>query len=89
MGNLVLTIISFSIAAFFSGFAAGSEAALLYLYFVHDTGITFTGYVIADIFLLIGFTGFTIHFSRVLWLLNKGIKGARKTNEKRPTTFEA
>lgn len=50
--------------------------ALLYLYYVYDTGITFTGLVIADWMLFIAFSGFTYTFSRDAWRLKRAVFAA-------------
>ncbi len=63
-----------------------AEGALVYLFYVHDTGITFTGNIFADIMLMIaGIVGSWL-FGKQLWILRRAtllaIKSIRNQNEK-------
>jgi hypothetical protein len=88
MIRLVLLLLNLSIVSFFSGFAAGAEGIILYLYYFEDTGITFTGIVLADWLLFIAFTGFLITTTQQLWKLRRTFIAAVKDqaeNENRQT----
>lgn len=79
--RLALTVLHLLFVNLFSGFATGSQAAILYLYYFYDTGITFTGIVFADWLLLVAFAG-TFYYSMSESLkLRHAIKSARKMSE--------
>lgn len=74
--RLILEFLRLGIACFFSGFLFANELTITYLYYVHDTGITFTGMIAADIMLMLaGGIGLTL-FSRQLFRLRRATQAA-------------
>lgn len=90
MSNLFFRILLHGCVSFFSGFSAGSLGVLLYLYYKYDTGITFTGLIVADWMLFIGMAGFAVKYTRESYILWRAVRAAKRRlkNDEQTNTKE-